>query len=157
MQKSTILILLLTALLLTACSPEAAAEAPFRFVHNEVILTPGASAEPVLEALGQPNSYTEEASCAFDGLDKTYVYSGFSFTTYPDNDKDYIHTIWFTDDSTVTEEGIYIGSSQKAVDAAYGAESWNGVNAYILTRENVRLTILLTDSFVSSIKYETVF
>lgn len=156
MHKTTILILLLTTLVLTACSPEAA-EAPFRFLHKEVVLTPGAVAEPVIEALGQPNSYTEETSCAFDGLDKTYVYSGFSFTTYPDHDKDYIHTVWFTNDSAVTEEGIYIGSSQQAVDDAYGAESWNGVNAYILTRGNVRLTILLTDGFVSSVKYEAVF
>lgn len=156
MQKTILLILLLTTLLLTACSPEAM-ETPFRFLHNDVILTPGAAAEPIIEALGQPNSYTEETSCAFDGLDKTYVYSGFSFTTYPDNGKDYIHTIWFTDDSAVTEEGLYIGASQQAVDNAYGAEHWNGINAYILTSENVRLTILLTDGFVSSVKYEAVF
>ena len=157
MQKTTIVILLLIALLLTACSPEAAAETPFRFLYNEIILTPGAVAEPILEALGQPNSYTEETSCAFDGLDKTYAYSGFSFTTYPDMGKDYIHTIWFTDDSAVTEEGIYIGASQQAVDDVYGAEHWNGVNAYILTRGTVRLTVLLTGGFVSSIKYEAVF
>ena len=156
MQKTTILILLLTALLLTACSPEAAAQEPFRFLHQEVILTPGTAAAPILESLGQPNSYTEEASCAFDGLDKTYVYSGFTFTTYPDKGCDYIHTIWFTDDSATTEEGIYIGASQQAVDSAYGAEHWNGVNAYILTRETVRLTILLTDGFVSSVKYEMI-
>ena len=157
MQKTTIVILLLTALLLTACSPDAGLETPFRFLHKDVILTPGASAEPIIESLGKPNSYTEEASCAFDGLDKTYVYSGFSFTTYPDKGADYIHTIWFTDDSAVTEEGIYIGASQQAVDDAYGAEHWNGVNAYILTREKMRLTVLLTDGFVSSVKYEAVF
>ena len=41
----------------------------------------------VLSALGEPQSYFEAESCAFEGLDKTYTYSGFVITTRPDGEK----------------------------------------------------------------------
>ena len=42
----------------------------------------------VLAALGEPQSYFEAESCAFEGLDKTYTYSGFVITTRPEGEKD---------------------------------------------------------------------
>lgn len=113
-----------------------------------------AEAAPVLSALGEPVSYTEEASCAFTGLDKTYYYGGFYLQTYPLNDVDYIYSLWLVDDSSTTPEGIYIGASQAEVEAAYGAESFNGSNAYILKGTTSTLTIILTDGAVSSIQYD---
>ena len=74
----------------------------------------------VLAALGEPKSYFEAESCAFNGLDKTYTYSGFIITTRPDGDKDYVSSILLTDDSVTTPEGLYIGSSAEQVKAAYG-------------------------------------
>ena len=38
----------------------------------------------VLSALGEPKEYFEAESCAFEGMDKTYTYSGFVITTRPD-------------------------------------------------------------------------
>lgn len=119
--KKILLLIISAALLLSGCGGDTPEEACFRFLYNDIPILPGDPASPVIEALGQPNSYTEEASCAFEGLDKTWVYSGFSLTTYPNGGEDYIHTIWFTDDSVTTEEGIFIGAAQQAVDAAYGA------------------------------------
>ena len=115
-----------------------------------------AEAAPVLEALGEPVSYTEEASCAFSGLDKTYNYGGFFLQTYPLGEKDYIFSAWLMDDSSTTPEGIYIGASQAEVEAAYGAEGFNGDNAYILKGTTSTLTIILEDGFVSSIQYDAV-
>ena len=115
-----------------------------------------AEAAPVLEALGEPVSFTEEASCAFTGLDKTYNYGGFFLQTYPLNDVDYIYSLWLMDDSSTTPEGIYIGASQADVEAAYGTEGFNGENAYILTGTTSKLTIILTDGVVSSIQYDAV-
>ena len=74
----------------------------------------------VLAALGEPKRYFEAESCAFEGLDKTYTYSGFVITTRPDGDKDYVSAIALTDDSVTTPEGLYIGSSADDVAAAYG-------------------------------------
>ena len=115
-----------------------------------------AEAAPVLEALGEPVSYTEEASCAFTGLDKTYYYGGFYLQTYPMGEEDFVYSVWLVDDSSTTPEGIYIGASQAEVEAAYGTEGFNGSNAYVMTGTTSTLTVILTDGVVSSIQYDAV-
>ena len=109
--------------------------------------------EVVLNALGQPKKYTEETSCAFEGLDKTYTYDSFIVQTYPRGEKDYIYAFWFLDDLVKTPEGIKIGDNQAAVEAAYGADAYNGRNAYIFKLKNYTATVILTDGLVSSIQY----
>lgn len=131
-------------------------EEEFVFTYNGVEIKMHAPAEPIVTALGDPKTYTEEASCAFEGLDKTYYYGSFYLDTYPDGDKDFVYGFWFADDSVTTEEGIYIGCTQAQVEAAYGADSYNGTNAYIVTRGNGKLTVILEAGVVSSIQYEIV-
>ena len=126
------------------------------YTVQDVKIEMHAPAAPVLEALGEPVSYTEEASCAFTGLDKTYYFGGFYLQTYPLNDVDYIYSLWLVDDSSTTREGIYIGATQAEVEAAYGAEGFNGSNAYIMTSETATLTIIMADGVVSSIQYDAV-
>ena len=173
MKKIFALILALTMVFaLAACGGETAPETTAPASGTAAPVTPDASswkytvrgveiqmhadAAPVLEALGEPVSYTEEASCAFTGLDKTYNYGGFFLNTYPIGDKDYIYGVWLMDDSSTTPEGIYIGATQAEVEAAYGTEGFNGSNAYIMTGTTSTLTIILTDGLVSSIQYDAV-
>ena len=173
MKKIFALILALTMVFaLAACGGETAPEPNAPAAGEATPVTPDASswkytvqgvdiqmhadAAPVLEALGEPVSYTEEASCAFTGLDKTYNYGGFFLNTYPIGEKDYIYSVCLMDDSSTTPEGIYIGASQAEVEAAYGTEGFNGSNAYILTGTTSTLTIILTDGVVSSIQYDAV-
>ena len=106
----------------------------------------------VLEALGEANSYFEAASCAFDGLDKTYTYSGFVITTRPDGDRDLVNSILLTDDSVATAEGIYIGSSQADVLAAYG-DAEVAYNVIQYTLDNTTLNFILEGGTVLSIEY----
>lgn len=129
----------------------------FTFTHNGTKIAMKAEAAPILEVLGEPISYTEEASCAFTGLDKTYFFGSFYLTTFPVEDKDYVYGIWFADDSVTTEEGLYIGASQQEVDSLYGEEHYNGTNAYILTKGETKLTVIMKDGFVSSIQYDALF
>lgn len=149
-------ILLLAMLCLTGCAaPEAPAEEEkLAFVCNGVEIQPHGEAAPVIEALGEPKSYTEETSCAFEGLDKTYYYGSFYLSTYPMEGKDYVYTLWFADDTVTTAEGIRIGSPQSQVEEAYGADAYNGTNAFEVTAGNSRLTILITDGLVSGVRYE---
>ena len=171
MKKIFALILALTMVLaLAACggdtAPETtapAAKAPmapdassWKYTVRGVDILMHAEAGPILEALGEPVSYTEEASCAFTGLDKTYNYGGFFLNTYPIGDADYIYGVCLMDDSSTTPEGIYIGATQAEVEAAYGAEGFNGTNAYILKSTTTTLTIILDDGLVSSIQYDAV-
>ena len=128
----------------------------WKYTVNGTDILMHAPAAPVLEALGEPVSYTEEASCAFSGLDKTYYYGGFYLQTYPMGDEDYVFSLWLVDDSSTTPEGIYIGATQAEVESAYGAEGFNGSNAYILKGTTSTLTIILEDGKVSSIQYDAV-
>lgn len=106
----------------------------------------------VLAALGEPQSYFEAESCAFEGLDKTYTYSGFVITTRPDGEKDFVNSILLTDDSATTPEGIYIGSSADDIKAAYGeGEGTDALMTY--TRNGTALNFILDNGKVFSIEY----
>ena len=113
-------------------------------------ITLGTPMEPVLTALGEPTSYTEQTSCAFQGLDKTSYYGSLYIQTNPAPEGDRISAVWFADDSITTAEGVYIGADRAAVEKAYG--SFSG-DACTLDRDGQRLMILLTDGLVSSIQY----
>lgn len=153
-----IITILLAMLCLAGCSaPEAPAEQDtLTFTYNGLEIAPHADAAPVIEALGEPKSYTEETSCAFDGLDKTYYYGSFYLATYPRDGKDYVYTIWFADDTVTTAEGIRIGSTQTQVEEAYGPDSFDGSNSYVITKGKSRLVILIEDETVSGIRYEAI-
>lgn len=125
----------------------------FVFAYNGIEIRMNQPADSVIEALGEPMGYTEQPSCAFEGMDKTYYYGSFYLDTYPDGDKDYVYGYWFADDSVSTEEGIYIGASQAQVEEAYGADAYNGNNAYVITKSACNLTIILEEGVVSSIQY----
>lgn len=128
----------------------------YKFTHKGTAIVMNADAAPIVSALGEPTKFTEEASCAFTGMDKTYYYGGFYLQTYPMNDKDYVYSLWFADDSVTTEEGAYIGMTQAEVEGIYGTEGYNGTNGYVLTKGNSKLTIILADGVVSSISYDAI-
>ena len=60
-------------------------------------------------SLGEPDTYFESESCAFQGLDKVYTFKDFVLRTYPTNDVDYVSSIEFKNDSITTANGCYIG------------------------------------------------
>lgn len=128
----------------------------FTYTHNGTKIMLNAEAAPIIAALGEPKSYTEETSCAFEGLDKTYFYGSFYLATYPMDGKDYVYRIWFVDDSVATEEGVRIGNSQAEVEAIHGAGCFGGTNAYSQTKGKSKLNIILTDGYVSSVLYEVI-
>lgn len=126
------------------------------FTYNETVISLNTDAAPILAALGEPKNYTEETSCAYEGLDKTYYYGSFYLTTYPKDETEYIRSVWFVDDGVATADGIRIGSTKPEVEAAYGRGTFNGVNAYNIINKNTQLTIILIDGSVSSIQYKLI-
>lgn len=148
-----ILMLIALMLCLTACG-SAEEQTNFGFTYQGIAVAIDAEAAPVIEALGDPKSYTEETSCAFDGVEKTYHYGSFYLATYPKGGVDHVARIWFADDSIATQEGICIGSSKAAVEAAYGKVYGN---EYISIRKESRLIILLENEMVTSIQYDRNF
>ena len=106
----------------------------------------------VLAAEGEPLSYFEAESCAFNGLDKTYTYAGFVISTRPEGEQDLVNSILLTDDSVTTPEGVYIGSSKDAVTAAYGAGDEVGV-LLSYTKGDCTLNFIFDGDTVISIEY----
>ena len=128
-------------------------EQNFSFQYKGATISLHDAAEPIIAKLGEPVKYTESASCAFEGLDKSYYYGSFYLETYPQGDKDFVSGWWFADDSVTTPEGIYIGSSKADVEKAYGTDGYNGTNAYTVNKDAGMLTIILENDVVSSIQY----
>jgi len=157
-QISLYLLAAVILLSLTGCgSPEPDTQQQrFTFTYKGILILPGAEAAPVLEALGEPKSYTEEPSCAFEGMDKTYYYGSFYLTSCTMDGKDYVNMLWFADDGVATDEGISIGSTRTQVEEVYGRDCFNGTNSFVLTKGQTRLVILVEEETVSSIRYEMI-
>lgn len=129
-------------------------EEGFSVTFGGIQISPGAEAAPVIDALGEPKSYTESPSCAFEGVERTYYYGSFYLSTCPVEGRDYVYSIWFADDGVATEDGIRIGNTQSEVEEFCGVGCFHGGNACTRTLGNSRLTILLSDGLVCSVQYE---
>ena len=125
----------------------------YSFTYKGTKISLHAPAEQVIAALGEADEYTEETSCAFDGLDKTYRYGSIYLQTYPLGGKDYIYGWWFVDDLVSNDEDISIGSTLAEVDARYGIENYNGSNAFQIKKGSGMLTIILENDVVTSVQY----
>lgn len=128
----------------------------FAFEGSEIMV--GHLMSDYLDALGEPISYFEAASCAFDGLDKVYSYNSFEITTYPVDDKDYVGSIRFLDDMVETKEGVALFGTKADMVAAYGENyvDENGVLVYYYDgkEENGRLCFILSGDEIISIEYQ---
>ena len=120
---------------------------------NGAVIIVNENMTDALAALGEPQSYFEAESCAFDGLDKTYTYPGFIITTRPDGDQDFINSIRLTDDSVTTREGAYIGYTADQVKAVYGDPQDELETALYYTDAYTMLSFILEDGVVISIEY----
>lgn len=137
---------------------EQQAQAPvskgYVFVAGGVTVEVDADMAPVLQALGEPASYFEAASCAFEGLDKIYTYSSFEIDTYPQQDQDLVSAVILKDDSVTTVEGICIGDSLEKLQETYGdGEQENGMLVY--EKDGMKLCFILQDDNIISIEYRS--
>lgn len=111
------------------------------------------SADALIGKLGEADEYYEAASCAFDGMDKVYVYDGFEVDTYPSEDGDKISAVVLLSDSVSTPEGIFIGSSIDNVTEIYGDDYETEDDSMIFTSEGMRLCFVHKDGVVTGIEY----
>ena len=115
-----------------------------------------AKAEPILKALGTANSVNELPTCAIGEMDRQYAYDSFYVQTYSLEGVEYIFSFWFADDLIKTDEGVKIGDTKEAVEAAYGAAAFDGTNCYVITSDGGELRLILKDGVVSSISYTVI-
>ena len=120
-----------------------------------VSVTTDVDMKGILEQLGEPASYFEAASCAFQGLDKTYTYEHFRIETYPEGETDKISSIIFLDDIEETQEGISIGMTEEDMKNTYGKEYEENGAMVIYTKDGKHLSFLIKDDVIESIEYNS--
>ena len=127
----------------------------YAFSYNGTVIEVDADAAPILAVLGDPVSYFEAQSCAFEGMDKMYTYNSFELDTYPNGSKDYVSTVILKDDSVATAEGICIGDSREKLLQAYpdGGKEEDGMIVY--EKGNMRLCFIIKGDEVVSIEYRS--
>lgn len=127
----------------------------YAFSYNGTVIEVDADAAPILAVLGDPVSYFESQSCAFEGMDKMYTYNSFELDTYPNESKDYVSTVILKDDSVATAEGICIGDSREKLLQAYpdGGKEEDGMIVY--EKGNMRLCFIIKGDEVVSIEYRS--
>lgn len=154
MKKWLSFVAFMLILCLGGCGTQTAEAENFQFDYHGVSIPIHGKASPILAKLGEPRGYTETASCAFDGVERTYFYGSFYLSTYPQDGESYISGIWFVDDQVETQENLRIGSSREDVEAALGTDCSADGNSFTCTRGNSRLTILLENNVVTAIRYD---
>lgn len=123
------------------------------FSYYGVSVPVDAEASGIVAAIGEPLSYFEAESCAFEGMDKTYTYVDLVIVTYPDGATDRISTIRLTADTVSTPEGIEIGNTLADMIAAYGEGYVQDVNSYTYTDGNTELMFIVDGDVINSITY----
>ena len=134
-------------------APEVTEWSKYTFVYQGAKLPMNQEASALLEWLGEPESYFEAASCAFEGLDKTYTYADFELVTYPNGDQDFISDIYITAPGVTTPEGIGVGSTQAEMEAAYGTDYTENLGRYTYTDGDTQLCFFIVDGAVSYVEY----
>lgn len=151
-----VLLTLLMLLACVSCADNTQGEAKnYMFQSGNVQIKIDAEAEAILAALGDWLDYSESPSCAFDGLDKIYVYAGFRVQTYPQNGKEYIRSVELVDDSVATDKGITIGSTKEQVTSVYGDpdDMTDTTAVYRDDANGMYLQFIFRDGKVTNIQY----
>lgn len=133
-----------------------AASNGYTFDLSGVSVAMNAEMAPIVDELGEADSYFESESCAFQGLDKVYTYGSVQISTYPENDVDYVYSVVLKDDTVETPEGIMIGSSKDDVIAAYGDPTTETDASLSYTKGDCILAFILDGDTVTDITYTAI-
>lgn len=113
-------------------------------------------ASAIVATLGEPMSYYEAASCAFEGLDKIYTYANLVVETYPgENDIDLTSCISLRDDTLTTMEGAMIGDSKEKIHDIYGDPTQDETTKWTYEKDGMRLVFIFRDDKTALIEYRT--
>ena len=137
-------------------SAASAAAKGYTFVSQGVTVGIDMDAAPIVEGLGEPVSYFEAPSCAFEGeMDKTYTYNSFEIETYTENNTDRISRVSLKDDSVSTPEGVTIGDTRARVEEVYGTEGAEESGRVVYSKDGMKLCFIFNaeDDSVISIEY----
>jgi hypothetical protein len=156
-RKQIISVMLVAVIVLAGIPTQTkAASKGYVFAYKGVSATMNGKAAALLKKAGKPISKKRSKSCAYNGLDGTYVYKDFIVTTYSNSVKgaEYINSITLRTSKVATKEGIKIGSSYNSVVKKYGKGKDN-FGVYVYTKGKSKLQFEITNNKVKKITYLT--
>jgi hypothetical protein len=139
----------------TTSTTAASTNSGYVFSYNGTTIPVDADAAPIIEALGEPNSYFESPSCAAEGIGKLYTYNDFEIQTYPDGDTDLILYVLLRTDNVATAEGIDLSSSRDDIIAAYGDPTEEATGSMKYTTDTMTLVFVFDGDSLVSIEYDS--
>lgn len=153
----TIMLALACVLAFAACggaNSDNEQEKIYYFKSGDVKIDMNVDATAILEKLGEPSSRFEEESCAGLGTEITYIYPGFELKTYRTSDSapEKTYTVYFTDDTVATAEGVRLGDAVSKVIDAYGVGKADDTKITV-TAKNCDISFIMKDGAVSSVEY----
>ena len=118
----------------------AATEGQYCFTFNGYKIMPGTEVAPAIAVLGDNYEFLEQASCAGQGTDRAYMYSGFTIGAYKAEGIEYIKTIVIVDSLTDCD-GLHVGDSFADAKALLGAPDYEDDYILIYKASNTQLWI----------------
>ena len=125
------------------------------FTFDGVEVSVDADAAGYIAKLGEPASYYETPSGAFDNLDKFYTYHGFEIDTYYSNGNDLVLNVVLLDDTVSTTEGVSIGDKQEKVASVYGEPTEKNETSATYKKDNMKLVFIFKDGVIAAIEYKS--
>ena len=138
-----------------ASTSEEATTAGYVFNYDGIDIAVDADAAPVIEKLGDYNSYFESPSCAAEGIGKLYTYNDFEIQTYPDGDTDRILYVMLRTDNVATAEGIDLSSTREDIVEAYGQATEEETGSMKYEKDGMTLVFLFDGESLISIEYDS--
>ncbi len=154
-----IILIMLVAAILVGCKEKQMSKEntiqsveTFSVKYNGVEVTPGTEFNESL--ISEEANFSEIASCAFEGTDKMYTYSGVELVVANVNGKDKIYSVYFITQDVKTAEGVGLTDNISKMIEAYG-EDYNQLisNKYTYTKGEVELSFIVQDDLITSIEY----
>lgn len=139
----------------TGSEQVATANAGYVFNYDGMDIPVDADVAPIIDKLGEPNSYFESPSCAADGIGKLYTYSDFEIQTYPDGDVDKVLYVMLRTDNVATEEGIDLSSSREDIVGAYGQATEEDSSSMKYEKGDMTLVFIFDGDSLISIEYDS--
>lgn len=127
----------------TAAPQPAEPPAVYGLTVGKSLLYPGADPADLLPALGEPIDHLEAPSCVHDGMDRVYYYVGYEINTQPTAaGGEVIVSIYLSDDSITTDEGLRIGDGAEKIAELYGESTPTG-GLYVYTKTDRGVSVSL--------------
>ena len=152
MKKISFLILIACLLMLSSCMMKEFDD-DYYFRAGGIEIAPGERAEDVLGLLGEHRSMQSSPSCAFEGEERVYRYSGYDIYTSYENGKEIIERVVITSDAVTTERGVRVGDSLHNVVEVYGRDYDKKGENIEYDGERCHLQFFFRDGVVTSIRY----